>query len=85
MLYPEDDQEFSQQDADFNKEMFSKLLNEAGYDAEYLYMFQMPKWWDDKFWAYADYVYDLYPHFVKTCNIHISSKSFDEIFEDYKE
>jgi hypothetical protein len=62
----------------YNRDTLAKVLEESGYDSNYLFQWGLPGFWDDTHWDYPEYVLKLVSYFERVYGISDSRDALEE-------
>lgn len=62
----------------YNRETLAKVLEENGYDYNYLFEWGLPSFWNNTYWDYPEYVLKLVYYFESVYGVGDSRDSLEE-------
>jgi hypothetical protein len=68
--------------AEYNRQTLKEIFIECGYDADYMFDWGMPSFWDDSYWSYPEYAQGLFKFLIKKYSLHIPNITLDTILEE---
>lgn len=62
----------------YNRDTLAKVLEENGYDSNYLFEWGLPSFWNNTYWDYPEYVLKLVSYFERVYGVSDSRESLEE-------
>ena len=62
-----------------NRDVLSQVLDENGFDSNYLLSWGLPDFWDDTYWELNEYVLKLAEYFEYTYKTYDTRDSLEEV------
>lgn len=62
----------------YNRDTLAKVLEQHGYDYNYLFEWGLPSFWDNTYWDYPEYVLKLVAYFESVYGVSDSRDSLEE-------